>query len=391
MSLNEAIVHRTGEGNEDAKSAVAAGVWLGLALALLTAAATWPVMGLLLGEDAQYEGFAKIYLVIFLPFTFVSMNVLAVDQGQLRFGRYNFLRLLQPLIYLCGLLVLWVQGSATVVTVASVSLAGTVLVALIRVLVAGPRVLGGVDWETVRSILGFGLKFHAINLLYFFSSQMDKVFLILMSDSRQVGLYVVGMTLASAGLGVATQSIQIVVFPALSRENDPKAARALLGDSMRFSTLVLVAASIPLLLIVPFAVPFLFGDEFRPAAFPAAVLLVASVPRAIRGVGSYCLRGLGVARPQVISELLTIGLFVPSFTFAFEALGLAGVGLALGVSNLVALLYLLLHIRHSYGLSFSELSGLNLRTAREFLDRVRDAFEQRRNQSSGELSEGHLP
>ncbi len=372
LSLNEAIALRVGQGTHARDELLSTGVWLALATAALTALLSLPFIGRLVGgEAAGHEGFVRMYLVLHLPFAFLGMNLLAIDQGDQRFLRFNLLRAAQPLLYLAGVLGLWAAGAASVRTLALASLAGTILVALLRLASAGRALFVPPTRRAADALLRQGLKFHAINVLYYASTQMDRLLLVLFASARDLGLYVVGFTVASASLGLAAQAAQIVALPTLAAERSEETVRRLLGESVRFSTLALVLLTLPLAAALPWLVPWLFGSEFEPAVWPSIALLVAFVPRAVRGVVSYSLRGLGVARPQVSSELVAILFFLPLFFVASTRLGLLGVALALGVANAAALVVLLLHVSRTYSLRPSELFGLDRRTLTELWTRAR--------------------
>ena len=56
------------------------------------------------GDKQHLEGLTRLYL-FFLPLNFISQNLIALEQGQLRWGRYNLLRLSVILPYL--ILLMW--------------------------------------------------------------------------------------------------------------------------------------------------------------------------------------------------------------------------------------------------------------------------------------------
>ena len=61
---------------------------------------------LLSGDKQHLEGLTRLYL-FFLPLNFISLNLIALEQGQLRWGRYNLLRLSESFLILIFLLFFW--------------------------------------------------------------------------------------------------------------------------------------------------------------------------------------------------------------------------------------------------------------------------------------------
>src|SRR2546425_7355608 len=114
LSLGEAVTYRIGMLPDRESLIKASSFWLALAMSVVMMAGAYVLMPFLLGEGrAHLWTVAQLYL-LYVPFNFVTLTLLATDQGRLEFTRFNILRLLVPLIYLTGILLLWAAERVSV-------------------------------------------------------------------------------------------------------------------------------------------------------------------------------------------------------------------------------------------------------------------------------------
>jgi enterobacterial common antigen flippase len=375
LSLNEALTYRTGRNPDGAGTMRAAGVWGAVVLASITALVVYPMLPALLGPDRQqYLGLARTYVLIFVPASFVGMNLVAIDQGRGDFRRFNLMRAVQPTLYLVAILGVWVAGAATVSTIAWANLVALSLVALVRV---GSNLTDVVKWPSAAewaSLLRTALQFHALNLLLYLAANVDQMVVVAHSRNAVVGFYAISITMASASLGVIMQTFQNIVLPRLSRESEAASSQAFLAKAVRSAMLLLTVAALIAIAAAPVVLPLIFGGSFLHSVLPAQILIAASVPKALRGVLGYGLRGLGRVWPALLAEGVAIAGFLAVGLRLLDSFGLAGVAVALLVSNLlswccvvyVAWKYLALPVRQFW--------GLNRRTAQELVGSLRGAF-----------------
>jgi len=333
--------------------------------------AGYALIPFLLGEGrAPLVPLARMYLLVFIPFNFIVLSLLASDHGGLHFACYNTLRLLVPLIYLVGLLVLWATGHVSVAWVVAVNCAGTILVTVVRLLLLGSRIAMRPSWEEAKALLGFAGRFHLTSVLLLLAAQGDQLVVLTLWDNVAVGKYVVAFTISSSGLAVVSSASHKVLFPYLAQTTDPAMRTRLLTRGVRHAALLLVALSLPLALFMPWLVPLVFGPAFQDAAGPAWVLLIAYLFTALKTIVIQGLRGFGESRPGSIAAATSLGVFLLLTWPLGHALGLIGVGAALGVANISALGYLICHLCRQYRVAPQDLWGLNLRTVSEILDGV---------------------
>jgi O-antigen/teichoic acid export membrane protein len=200
-------------------------------------------------------------------------------------------------------------------------------------------------------------------------SQVDRLVVISLRDNTTIGIYMVAFTVASAGLGLISQTFHVVLFPNISHQSSLPAQRELLAKGLCSAMLLLVCLTLALMVLVPWLIPLLFGTVFKAATWPCMVLLLGYVPLALRQVIVRCLRGLGAGVPGTIAEALALVVFLScSWPFG-QQFGLIGIGLAFLVANTVALVYLAGYLRNCLGLALRDWWGLNMTTITQVVHR----------------------
>jgi O-antigen/teichoic acid export membrane protein len=369
LSLNEAITYRTCQADSDVNKTVPSGFWLALLLAFVSSLIGYMLLPYLLGKErSELILLSQIYILFFLPFHFIDLTMLSYDLGQLSFKRYNILRFMQPLIYLGGLVFIWLSNDVNVNNVAYVVLLSTFLSAVTRMLLENRNLLKKPAWNEMNKLIKTGWSFHTTNLVIFANSEIDRLIIIALLDNNKVGIYVVALTIASAGLGIISQTFKTVIFPYISKTERINEQRALIAESLRHVMFLLTLYTGLLIVISPWIIPFLFGKEFQQSIVPSIVLLIAFVPKALRNIIIYNLRGLGKVQPGTIAELLNLLVFVMLALPFINHFDLVGAGLALLISNILSLTYLSAYLHRNLSLSPLQWWGLNLTTMKKIIN-----------------------
>ena len=103
---------------------------------------------------------------------------------------------------------------------------------------------------------------------------------------------------------------------------------------------VLAATTLALESVVWFAIPLLFGSEFRDAVPIAQVLLVAGCLFSIKRVAVDLLRGIGNTGSGFRAECVAIAVFAASAVPLSDGLGGLGVAIAITIGAIVSGSYL---------------------------------------------------
>jgi enterobacterial common antigen flippase len=367
LSVHEATTYRVGNRPDTASSTRASSLCILMALAGVTMAVGSALIPLFLA-GAERSGLATLsqaYLLTFIPFHFVASGLYASDQGELRFLRYNALRLINCLIYLGGVVALWSMGRVTPATVMAANCAGTVVVASLRFIVQGRALLARPSWVEMGYLLRLAGRFHPATVLLFLAMQMDRLVVMALWDNEALGQYVVAFSMASAGLSVVGAASHRVLFPQLARVVDVGAQTKLLGRGVRQATLLLVALAIPLGLFMRPLMLEIFGPSFAGVVETARMLVLAYACVALRTIVIQGLRGIGDGRPGTIAAAVCIAAFLATARPLGASLGLTGVAIALAIGNIAACGYLGAHLYRRYQLGVRELWGLNGATVAE--------------------------
>jgi len=202
-----------------------------------------------------------------------------------------------------------------------------------RVRETGLQLSGRPDPELAGRVFRFGLRSQVGGVVGLLNLRLDFVVLGAMAGPAAVGTYAVASKYAEL-LRLPALAVTWVTYPRVARMGSssfgPRARRLmapLLGGGL------LLAAILSLLAFPLF--PWVFGEQFRDATWPAVIIVCGLVAEPAAGVGSAFLLGSG--RPGLNSLLLGAGLVV---TLVLDVL-LIPAHAALGAAWASALAYLL--------------------------------------------------
>lgn len=234
--------------------------------------------------------------------------------------------------YLLGLRGPWLIVVALLVADVVVAIPAWVRVSR-RVRQSGSRVSGRADLGLARRVFRFGIRSQVGGVVGLLNLRLDFIVLGAMAGPAAVGTYAVASKYAEL-LRLPALAVTWVTYPRVARMGEasfgPRARRLmapLLGGGL------MMAAALSLLASPLF--PWVFGEQFRPAIWPAIIILCGLVAEPAAGVGSAFLLGSG--RPGLNSLLLGAGLVV---TLVLDLLLIPAHG-AVGAAWASAVAYLL--------------------------------------------------
>ena len=378
MSLPAALVYRRGNATTGRTIISSTSILLCVVLIPLCLLIGNMILPFVLQDPALMK-IARIFMFVFVPLHFLATILLAIIQSDLRFNQFNISRLVPNVVYLAGLLFLWASQSTNIETVAWATLVGTFFTVIIRLHFARNSFWALPTFTEARALLENSLRFHGGNIFSLIYSQADRFVVIILWDSKVIGLYVVAYTLASAGLGTISMAFRDLLFPRLAVISDKKEQKSAFEQTLRFTTLLLLPAAILVAILSPWLLPFLFGNAFSGAVNLCLLLVVAYVPATIRDIISSGLRGTGEWKACVYAEaiaLVTFSLTVWPLASAFEVLG---VPIALIIANLFSIIYLFFLISIRFDLTLKDVWGLHPNTIKEFMALSRARFKDLRS------------
>jgi enterobacterial common antigen flippase len=363
LSLPTAMIFRQGQPDADRAAVAATGAWLALGLSVIGAGVGYLLLPLLLRQSSAGP-LAQLYLLSFVPFNFLALALLALDQADMRFARYNLVRLLPSGVYLFGLLVLCALDAVSVASFVWANCLGTAVTAVVRLCHTRDVLRARPSLAEARRLVAFGARLHGAVLLAVLLAGADRFVVITFWDDASLGLYVVAWTLATAGLNVVTGAFNTLLLPRLADARDAAAQRRIMGQTLRYVSLLLTAGTTALLLLSPWLLPFLFGDAYAGAIGICLVLLVAYLPMALCQVIIHGLSGTGDWRPRILAQGLALAAFAALVWPLGGMLGLPGIPTALLIADSLVLAYLLVFLRRQLALPSRECWGLSPTTVR---------------------------
>jgi O-antigen/teichoic acid export membrane protein len=359
MGLNEAIAIRTARsGHSDTLRATVLTISLLLAIPFIIIGV--PFLPRLLGEARSgYVFFTQIYFVAFIPLSFVAMNLLAIDQGNFRFNRFNSLRVLQSAIYPLFLIVFWLSDTLSVKTAAIAVLSGTGIAALIIFWVGKAGLLHCPSLREGGDLIKIGIRLHVTNIAMFIAGQVDKVILVLFATDQQIGFYVVAIAAANAVHSLAVSTFINIMLPAAAKFCTHSDFIPEFLVPLRSLIVILFLISLALVFVIPVLLPFIYGADFIHAVPLAQVLAIAFVFVGLKKALIYLLRAWDNNRAGSFGECVT-AIFLLSTSYpALRLYGIMGVVmimlLAHGIGSMTVLF---LFARHT-GLTLRRLVTLN--------------------------------
>ncbi|TVQ16883.1 MAG: polysaccharide biosynthesis protein [Leptolyngbya sp. DLM2.Bin15] len=188
-------------------------------------------------------------------------------------------------------------------------------------------------YSASKRLLDYGIKAYGIDLIGSLSGKIGQALVVGMLTATSMGLYTVAISLSRV-LNTFEEAVNIVLLPKASARPLPEII-LLTGRAVRASTFLTLLCVAPLLVLGPFFLTLLYGEDFAPAAPVFRILLVEVL---ISGTSWMLAKSfMAAGRPGVVTVLQGIGLSitVPMMLLLIPRYGLIGAGLALLISTSV--------------------------------------------------------
>jgi O-antigen/teichoic acid export membrane protein len=328
LGVSEAVTYETATGSSPVRAVVGSGLAVAalqsLVLVCIGAVVASLVHG---GHDARVARSTYLYLA-YIPLNLVSIYAMGVLNGLQRFFAYHALRLVVIVVVASGLLLLAISRALTLRAAIVTYLIANAITAAGAILALRRQRALSLAWrpDTLRRLLGFGLRSHTTNVASLLNEQLDQLVISVFLAPAKLGLYVIAVTLTSATtiIGSATS---MVVLPVVASLRDP-ADRA--AAATRYVGWVLVGATcvaLPMMAFTPLLIRVLFGEGFLGAAGVARVLLLAAILLSANRVIGAVLKGVGRPLDAGMAECLSLVATVAGLALLLPRLELLGAGL----------------------------------------------------------------
>jgi O-antigen/teichoic acid export membrane protein len=157
--------------------------------------------------------------------------------------------------------------------------------------------------EQLRYVLGYSMLAYLCNVFQFLSNRMDFWFIEHFKGSRDLGYYSLSVNLAQM-LWVLPQAISMILLSYSGAQTREKAIENTNALS-RMAVFVVGSASVLLLFIIDYIIPFLYGQDYFASAFLFKLLLAGIVPFSITTILASYFSGRGKMRINLYTSLLS--------------------------------------------------------------------------------------
>jgi O-antigen/teichoic acid export membrane protein len=304
VGLPEAVTYAVAARLAPLRQVLRAGLAIGFASGVASAAVIWPLAPVLLRNSPEYVGLMR-WMTVLVVVSMAMAAVRAAAQGRGRFDLSNAERWLSVLTRVPLLLVLAVAGALTVTSAALATYATGVVAMMVLWYVLRERDEPPVPQapRLERRLLTFGAQAWIGTVASILVLRLDQAVLAPLVGAAQLGFYAVAVSLAEVP-STLQLAMRDVMFPTATDRGDPH----LIARSNRILMLLSGGLAVAGAIACPLVLPLLFGDDFEPAVRMAQILFLACIPA---GIGMIVGAGLlSVGRPRARSVAQVAGLAV---------------------------------------------------------------------------------
>ena len=287
--------------------------------------------------------------VFTIPVVVIGQTLSAITTAEQRWGTFVLTKLLNVIGYAASILVLALLGDLSVATVCIANIAWSV----VTVMPFFRELLGAGRLRFVRSLaasgMAFGIKSWLSNIASTGNQQLDQVLMAALLPSRQLGLYSLAVTLATAS-GSLVGAVALAIVPRVAGGDAALAARA----SRLTLWLILIINAIGAGLS-PWLVPVLFSSKFDGTIPLLLILLVGSVFYVHSTILGYGLVADGHPAGSAVAQIAGLVVTVPGLILLLPVMGALGAALITLVAYLITFFITLYYAVSRFGFSLSTL------------------------------------
>ena len=311
---------------------------------------------LLHSQTASVVSVSRLYLLV-IPLSLVTQYGVSILQGRLRISAFNWLRTVLPAGYLIGTIILMITGRLGLLNIIVLHLCLNVVIVLATLVVlarSGIRLAFGFDSLLARQMLKYGAKVHVGNVSGLANMSLDQVLMAALLPSNYLGLYVVAVSAASVSQ-VFSQAVQMVSTPSIAQRESPIERAAVLQAVFHRYWLLSFLVTLTIGVLLPVAIPAVFGANFREAVWPAEMLLLGAFFIGAKDVLSGGAQALGNPWLGSKAHLFALVLTVVLLFLLLPAMGIMGAAIATAAASLSQLTVVAHGLRKRYDISLVEL------------------------------------
>jgi O-antigen/teichoic acid export membrane protein len=364
MGNTQSIVFHTGKRRFEISEIWTAALMMGLALSACALIAGFSIIPVVFRQYSPEARRLALFFLAFVPLIWLTGIPTSLLQGRLEMGYFNLLRLICPAIYAAGFLALYVVHRPSLEDAVILQVFGFVALDVCGFWLVFRKLKLRWAWNSkaLRSIVNFGWKTQVGDIASYVNQRMDQLLLTLFVPPRDLGLYVVAVTV-SMSIGFFPQAAGIVTL-ATGSNSDPEQARRVIARSFTATFLVLAAGCGVLYFACPWLIPGAFGASFAPAVTACRILLPGSVALGLNQVLFNGARALDHPALPSFTEGFAVAVTGVSLYVLLPRFGLLGAAMASTLAYVSSLVFMLVLCRSRMQLGPLRLLGFASRPVR---------------------------
>ncbi len=275
LGTGHGVIYYAGKSEERLGELVGGLLGLALLQGLVVAAAGWVTIPWILSEYSDSTIAVTRLMFVWVPFARIYSYNLRVLHGIGEFRIWNVVRVGRRVLYAFAILLLWGFEIVSVKTVVWGYLASEGLGVLVGSY-AVAREIDGVrfDLDLIRGLLGYGLKNFLASLTQKGNKRLDQALMSAWLAPEALGLYRVAVSTTKI-LTPLSAGFKKILISDVSRAGDEEDTDAMIGESFRAALPVLGLAALAAAVLMPVAVPLMFGTDYQASVWSAMILCVA--------------------------------------------------------------------------------------------------------------------
>lgn len=306
---------------------------------------------LLHSQSANVIATARLYLLV-IPITLTTQYGTSILQGRMHMTAFNWLRTIIPIGYLAGTVTLQMSGRLLLLNIVILHLglnAAMWLGAMVVLFRSELRPAFQPNAEIAKDMLKYGGKVQVGNVFGLANQSLDQVLMAAWLPPAYLGLYVAAVSSASL-TQVFSQAVQMVSSPSITQRKSISERAAVLQGVFRRYWLLSFLVAIAISATMPLAIPVVFGVGFRPAIWPAEVLLLGMFLAGAREVLAGGAQALGNPWLGSKAHMGSLGVTVLLLYLLLPRLGIMGAAIATAAACATQLLIVVAGLRSSHGI-----------------------------------------
>jgi O-antigen/teichoic acid export membrane protein len=331
LAVTFAIARRPASAGRVTRSLAAVVPWQLAAIVVSLAA----VVTIVYGGEPRYVWVAALLAAVASPLLLAQQYGLAILQGQHRFLALSVVRALPAVLYAGALAAAGLLLDLGLVAVVALWLGGNLAATSIwgAILLRGLGTDGeATDAPPRRTLVRFGVRGLIGSLSPIETFRLDQLVVWFILSPVALGLYVVGLAF-TVFPRLISHSIGLIMYPRVAAETDPARAAAVVWRSLGLCAAITGLFVAVLELLAPWAIGYLFGEEFSAAATATRILLVGSLFLSLRRILIEAAQGVGLPTLGTWSEVVSWIVCVPLLVVLGPRWGIEGVATGVAVAS----------------------------------------------------------